>query len=354
MKRKVAIVAGGDSSEYEVSLRSAAGLYSFFNKEQYDVHIVCLHGLDWKVAVDYYGEGPVTFYTDPSNRITWVDISRQDFSYTINGDKQLFDFAYITIHGTPGENGLLQGYFDMIKMPYSCCGVLAAAITFNKYVCNHYLESFGINIAPSILLREGESISDADVIQKVGLPCFIKSNVGGSSYGCTKCKVPSDIQPAIEAAFNEGNEVIIEAFMQGTEITSGVYRTRFKQVAFPITEVVTHNEFFDYAAKYKGQVEEITPARIPDSVRDHVQALTLRIHQLLGCRGIIRTDYILEPTNAPDNLNLHIVGGYKVMLLEVNTTPGMTATSFIPQQVRAAGLNIADVLADIVENEFSK
>lgn len=352
MRKKIAIVAGGDSSEYEVSLRSAAGLYSFFDKEKYDLTVVCLHGLDWKAAVDYYGEGPITFYTDPNNHLTWVDINRDDFSFMTAGNKTTFDFAYITIHGTPGENGLLQGYFDMIHMPYSCCGVLAAAITFNKYVCNHYLAGFGINIAPSLLLREGDTIDNDELIAKVGLPCFIKSNVGGSSFGCTKVKTPEDIQPAIQAAFAEGNEVIIEAFMQGTEITSGVYRTAKKEVAFPITEVVTHNEFFDYDAKYKGQVEEITPARIPDAVRDHVQELTLRIHKLLGCRGIIRTDYILEPTTGPDNLKLHVVAGYRIMLLEVNTTPGMTATSFIPQQVRAAGLNIGDVLSDIVENEF--
>lgn len=352
MKRKIAIVAGGDSSEYEVSLRSAAGLYSFFNKDLYDLTIVCLHGLDWKAAVDYCGEGPVTFYTDPKNKLTWVDISRDDFSFVVNGEKHQFDFAYITIHGTPGENGLLQGYFDMIHMPYSCCGVLAAAITFNKFACNHYLASFGINISPSLLLREGDTIASEEVVKAVGLPCFIKSNVGGSSFGCTKVKTVEDVQPAIEAAFAEGDEVIIEGFMKGTEITSGVYRTRQKEVAFPITEVVTHNEFFDYDAKYKGQVEEITPARVPDAVRDAVQALTLRIHKLLGCQGIIRTDYILVPTSEADCLEKHIVAGFKIMLLEVNTTPGMTATSFIPQQVRAAGLNIGDVLADIVENKF--
>jgi len=352
MKKHIAIVAGGDSSEYEVSLRSAAGIYSFMDKEKYDVKVVCLHGLDWKVAADYEGEGAVTFYTDPENKIEWVGIDRNDFSYVYKGEKHQFDFAYITIHGTPGENGILQGYFDLIKLPYSCCGVLAAAVTFNKFCCNHYLGAFGINHAASLMLHKGETIEDRRVLDEIGLPCFIKSNVGGSSYGCTKVKTPEMIQPAIAAAFAEGDEVIIEAFMQGTEITSGVYRTKEKEVAFPITEVVTHNEFFDYDAKYKGQVEEITPARIPDAVRDAVQALTLRIHRLLGCRGIIRTDYILVPTDAADNKEKHIVSGYKIMLLEVNTTPGMTATSFIPQQVRAAGLDIKNVLSDIIENEF--
>lgn len=352
MKKKIAIVAGGDSSEYAVSLRSAAGVYSFMDKELYDITVVCLHGLDWKAAADYKGQGAITFYTDPDNTIQWVDIDRNDFSFTFGGEKHLFDFAYITIHGTPGENGLLQGYFDLLGLPYSCCGVLAAAITFNKFACNHYLSGFGINIAGSVMLRTGDTISDEEVISRIGLPCFIKSNVGGSSFGCTKVKTREQIQPAIEAAFREGNEVIIEALMTGTEITCGVYRTKQKEVAFPITEVVTTNEFFDYDAKYNGQVDEITPARIPDAVRDAVQALTLRIHKLLGCKGIIRTDYILEPTELADCPEKHIVSGYKIMLLEVNTTPGMTATSFIPQQVRAAGLDIKNVLSDIIEEQF--
>ena len=325
MKRNIALVAGGDSSEFEVSLRSAAGIQSFLDKERYDVTIVTIHGLEWAAQV---------------SETEQVTIDKNDFSYTYQGQKHRFDFAYITIHGTPGENGLLQGYFDMLKIPYSCCGVLAAALTFNKFTCNHYLRSFGINISPSLLLRKGDSITNAEVREQIGLPCFIKSNVGGSSFGCTKVKTEADIQPAIEKAFKEGNEVIIEAFMKGTEITCGVYKTKEKAVAFPITEVVTSNEFFDYNAKYKGEVQEITPARIPDEIRDKVQETTLRIYDLVGCNGIIRVDYILTDNNT------------KINLLEVNTTPGMTATSFIPQQVRAAGLEIREVLTDIIENKF--
>lgn len=308
MKRNIAIVAGGDSSEHDVSLRSAAGLESFMDKTRYNVTIVELKGNDLK---------------------TLEELTK-------------YDFCYITIHGTPGENGLLQGYLDMMHIPYSCCGVLAAALTFNKFACNHYLENFGIRISPSLLLRKGDvRPTDEEIIAKVGLPCFIKSNVGGSSFGCTKVKTLEEVAPAIDRAFAEGNEVICEAFMQGTEITCGVYKTKEKAVAFPITEVVTHNEFFDYDAKYKGEVDEITPARIPDEVRDAVQALTLRIYDILGCQGIIRTDYILT-----DNCQT-------INLLEINTTPGMTATSFIPQQVRAAGLDIKDVLTDIIENKFA-
>lgn len=305
MKRNIAIVAGGDSSEHDVSLRSAAGLESFMDKERYNVTIVELVG----------------------NDIHTLERLRD------------FDFCYITIHGTPGENGLLQGYLDMMHIPYSCCGVLAAALTFNKFACNHYLKSFGIRISPSILLRKGdERPTDQQIVDEIGLPCFIKSNVGGSSFGCTKVKTLADVTPAIDRAFQEGSEVICEAFMQGTEITCGVYKTHDKAVAFPITEVVAKNEFFDYDAKYNGQVDEITPARIPDDIRDAVQALTLKIYDIIGCHGVIRTDYILTD------------GGKTINLLEVNTTPGMTATSFIPQQVRAAGLDIKDVLTDIIED----
>ena len=308
MKRKIAIVAGGDSSEHDVSLRSAAGILSFLDKDKYDAEIVELHGSDLKTLsrlVDY-------------------------------------DFAYITIHGTPGENGLLQGYLEMMHIPYSCCGVLAAALTFNKYACNHYLQGFGIKIAKSILLRKNQVPADIEdqVEQQLGFPCFIKSNVGGSSFGCTKVKERDKVLWAIERAFAEGNEVICESYLKGTEVTCGVYKTKDKAVAFPITEVVTKREFFDYEAKYNGQVDEITPARIPDEMRDRVQAMTLKIYDIIGARGIIRTDYVLI--------------GDEIFLLEVNTTPGMTATSFIPQQVRAAGLDIKDVLTDIIENELAK
>ena len=330
--KRIVIIAGGDSSEYEVSLRSAAGLYSFMDKSRYEVYVACLHGQEWRLATDY-AEGKEW------DACRWVAIDKNDFSAA----GLHFDFAYITIHGTPGENGVLQGYLDMIGLPYSCCGVLAAAMTFDKYTCNHYLQNFGFNIAKSLLLREGQTLSDDEVIDAVGLPCFIKSNVGGSSFGCTKVKTREQIQPAICAAFAEGNEVIIERMMVGREVTCGVYKTAGRSVAFPVTEIVTTNEFFDYDAKYNGQVDEITPAPIPDGLAKAIQEETLRLYDILGCKGIIRTDYILEPGGNID--------GYRIMLLEVNTTPGMTTTSFIPQQVRAAGLDIKDVLTHIIEND---
>ena len=324
MKRRIAIVAGGDTSEYEVSLRSAKGIYSFIDKEAYDLYVVVMHGLDWYVQLEDE---------------TAVPIDRNDFSFMKGDEKVKFDFAYITIHGTPGEDGLLQGYLDMLHIPYSCCGVLAASLTYDKFACNQYLKAFGVSVADSLLLKQGQSITDEQVMQHIGLPCFIKPSLGGSSFGVTKVKKAEEIQPAIQKAFGEAKEVVIESFLKGTEITCGCYKTKGKQVVFPITEVVTHNEYFDYDAKYNGAVDEITPARIPDELRDRVQKLTSAIYDILGAQGIIRIDYI-------------ITEGEKINLLEVNTTPGMTATSFIPQQVRAAGLDIKDVMTDIIENKF--
>lgn len=361
MRRKIAIIAGGDSSEYEVSLRSAAGIYSFLSgiasqesRHDYDLTIVCLRGKEWRALAETDSELQKNNGAVPMDSDKWMAIDKNDFSFTYQGEKMPFDFAYITIHGTPGENGVLQGYLDMLGVPYSCCGVLAAAMTFNKYTCNQYLKGFGVNVAESVLLRKAKGerleVKGEDIIEQVGLPCFIKTNVGGSSFGVTKVKTLEDVVPAIEKAFGEGDEVICEAEMKGIEITCGVYKTKNKAVAFPITEVVTSNEFFDYDAKYNGQVDEITPARIPDEVRDKVQALTLKIYDILGCKGIIRVDYILTGDEAMRLLGEE--GGWKINLLEVNTTPGMTATSFIPQQIRAAGLEIGDVLGEIIEDSF--
>ena len=324
MKRTIAIVAGGDSSEFPVSLRSAQGILSFMDKGKYTVYIVEMKGLDWEVVL-------------PDGSKTPID--RNDFGFSHQGEKITFDFAYIIIHGTPGENGILQGYFDLLHIPYSTCDVLASALTFNKFALNHYLKGFGIRIAESLVVRKGFEITDQEVVDKIGLPCFIKPNEGGSSFGVTKVKTADQIQPAIRKALHESDEVMIEAFMPGTEITCGCYKTKARQVVFPITEVVSKNEFFDYAAKYDGESQEITPARLDDDTTERVKLLTSAIYDILGCEGIIRVDYI-------------ITEGGKINLLEVNTTPGMTATSFIPQQVRAAGMQMKDVLTDIIENKF--
>lgn len=324
MKPIVAIVAGGDSSEWQVSLRSAAGLNEFIDSERYQKYLVTIVGTTWQVEL-------------PSSEKYPID--KNDFSFVMNGEKVKFDFAYITIHGTPGENGILQGYFDLIGLPYSCCGVLAASLTFDKYTCNQYLKSFGVNVADSVWLHRGDAVDVAKIVEQVGLPCFVKPCDGGSSFGVTKVKNANELPLAIEKAFAEGNEVMVEALMTGTEVTCGMYRTREKEVVFPITEVVTANEFFDYDAKYNGQVEEITPARLPDEWTENIQNQTRKIYSALNAKGIIRVDYIVEESG-------------KINLLEVNTTPGMTVTSFIPQQVRAAGLDIRDVMSNIIENEL--
>lgn len=325
MKKNIAIVAGGDSSEVVVSLKSAAGLYSFMDKDRYNVFIVTIVGKTWQVE------------WSESEKIV---VDKNDFSFTREGMKTVFDFAYITIHGTPGENGILQGYFELLGIPYSCCGVLAAALTFNKFTCNQYLKSFGVKVAESLVLRSGQTISDEEVASKIGFPCFVKPNVGGSSFGVTKVKSVEQLQPAILLAFSEGHEVMIEAFMAGTEITCGIYKTAQKTQVLPVTEVVSENEFFDYDAKYKGQVQEITPARISDLLTGRVQKLTAAIYDILDCKGIVRIDYIISE-------------GDVINLLEVNTTPGMTSTSFIPQQVAAGGLDIKDVMTEIIENEIA-
>ena len=326
LKRNIAIVCGGDSSEHDVSLRSAQGLFSFFDKERYNVYIVDIKGQDWHVELP----GGIT-----------ARIDRNDFSFVEDGKAKWFDYAYITIHGTPGENGILQGYFDLIGIPYSTSGVLVEAMTFDKFVLNQYLRGYGVAVADSLLIRQGyeQLVSDDEIERRIGMPCFVKPAADGSSFGVSKVKNKDQLAPAIRKAMLESDEIMVEQFLEGTEISIGVYKTREKSVVLPATEVVTANEFFDYDAKYNGQVQEITPARLSEDVTRRVREITSHIYDILHCNGIIRIDYIISKEG-------------KIFMLEVNTTPGMTPTSFIPQQVRAAGMEMKDVLTDIVENQF--
>ncbi len=330
LKRNIAIICGGDSSEHDVSLRSAQGLYSFFDKVRYNVWTVDVKGLDWHVNLEDGRTPP---------------IDKNDFSFMLDGKAVIFDYAYITIHGGPGENGIMQGYLELLHIPYSTSGVLVEALTFDKYVLNNYLRGYGVNVAKSLLLRRGEEdkYSEEYIRQTVGMPCFVKPAADGSSFGVSKVKNTDQLAPALRVAFMESDEVMIESYLEGTEISVGCYKTREKSVVLPATEVVTSNEFFDYDAKYNGQVQEITPARLaPDTAR-RVAEETSRIYDLLHCNGIIRIDYIISRGDDGQDI---------INMLEINTTPGMTATSFIPQQVRAAGLDITQVLTDIVENQF--
>ena len=328
-KRNIAIVCGGDSSEHDVSLRSAQGLYSFFDKEKYNIYIVDIKGQDWHV--------------DLQNGET-ARIDKNDFSFLLNGKAVLFDYAYITIHGQPGENGVMQSYFELLGIPYSTSGVLVEAMTFDKYVLNNYLRGFGVNVADSILLRRNDTYDEAAIEKRIGMPCFVKPAADGSSFGVSKVKNADQLAPALRVAFMESDEVMVERYLEGTEISQGVYKTKDKSVVLPATEVVTKNEFFDYDAKYNGQVQEITPARLSPETAEAVARETGRIYDILHANGIIRIDYIITKDQE---------GNDKVYMLEINTTPGMTVTSFIPQQVRAAGLDIKDVLTEIVENQFN-
>jgi len=324
MKTNIAVVAGGYSSEYIVSLKSAEGILSFLDKKKYSVYIVLITKEKWTVKLSETQE---------------TEIDRNDFSFKKNGKRVKFDFAYITIHGAPGEDGRLQGYFDIIGIPYSCCGTLAASLSFNKFFCKKYLEGFGVKTAKAILLKRDTICPPKQIAEALGLPLFVKPNDGGSSFGTTKVNKAELIQEAIDKAFEEGNEVIVEQFVAGTEITCGCFHTD-RIIVLPVTEVVSKNEFFDFEAKYTAsKVDEITPARISEQKTREVQELTANIYHWLGAKGIIRVDYILTNNG-------------EIALLEVNTTPGMTQTSFIPQQIRAGELDITEVLTDIIEKEL--
>ncbi len=324
MKRNIAIVSGGFSSEYVISMKSAVSMMKFLDTGTYNIYQVLLTRDEWSVFL-------------PND--TKAAIDKNDFSFTYNDQHIAFDYAYIVIHGTPGEDGLLQGYFDMLGIPYSSCGVLASSLTFNKYACNCFLRDHGIPVAKSIHLQPGETVSPDQVVKELAMPVFVKPNNGGSSFGITKVKSAEALPEAIEKAFSEGTEVLIESSITGTEVTCGLYKIGKKGMVLPLTEVVTDNEFFDFDAKYNGQVEEITPARIPDEWTQQIQQLSARIYDLIGAKGLIRVDFIVSDEGHPT-------------VLEINTSPGMTVTSFIPQQIEAAGLDIQDVMKEIVESAF--
>ncbi len=321
-KKNIAIVAGGDSSEYVVSVKSGANVLKAINQELFTPWLVRMKGEEWIVL-------------DGENKLS--DIDKSDFSFTVKGQKCKFDYAYIIIHGTPGEDGLLQGYFEMLHVPYSSSDVQSSALTFNKFFCNNYLRSFGIQMAQSVRLIIGEKYSSEQIITSLGLPLFVKPSAGGSSFGVTKVKEAKDLVEAVNKALDESPEAIIEQFIEGKEFTCGVVKTGQRKLVLPVTEVIPKNEFFNYESKYiPGMVEEITPARISEELTLKVQALSSRIYDLCSCRGIVRIDYILK--------------GDTFYFLEVNTVPGMTGTSFIPQQIEAMGMNLTDLLTDIIQS----
>lgn len=322
----VAVVAGGNSSEFVVSIKSGANVLNAIDPEKFTPWLVEIQNDRWEVIND---------------GMKVSDIDRSDFSFNLNGKKIKFDYAYITIHGTPGEDGILQAYFDLIGIPYSSCNVHSSSLTFNKWFCSNYLRSMGFTMANALKFTKGTTIHAAAIVEKLGLPIFVKPNAGGSSFGITKVKVKEELVAAIEKAWEESNEALVEQYVEGTEFTCGAVKIKDEMTVFPVTEVIPKNEFFDFDAKYTpGATEEITPARISVELTKKCQDLTAKIYEHCECEGIVRVDYILK-----DN---------EFYFLEVNTTPGMTATSFIPQQIRAMGSTLRYMITRIVEAKLKQ
>uniref|UniRef100_UPI0032169E07 D-alanine--D-alanine ligase n=1 Tax=uncultured Draconibacterium sp. TaxID=1573823 RepID=UPI0032169E07 len=323
-KPNIAVIAGGDSSEFVVSVKSGANVLKAVDSSKFNPWLVKMQGKNWEVVLD--GEKV-------------ADIDKADFSFVLNNEKINFDFAYITIHGTPGEDGILQAYFELLKIPYSTCSVHSSSLTFNKWVCNNYLRNLGVLMANSVKLKKGDTIDADAIVTKLGLPVFIKPNAGGSSFGITKVKEIDQVEEAIHKAWQESDEALIEQFIEGHEFTCGALKIKGEKTVFPITEVLPKNEFFDFEAKYTpGAAEEITPARLPEHLFKKCQQLTSEIYDLCECSGIVRIDFILK--------------GEDFYFLEVNTTPGMTATSFIPQQINAMGKSLQEIITQIIEDKL--
>lgn len=326
MKKNIAIVAGGDSSEYVVSINSAEQVAKWLDKEKYSVYTVLVKGAEWIVKSESFCD---------------VIVNKDDFSFSLNGNKTIFDCALIIIHGTPGEDGKLQGFFDTLNIPYTTANTLASAITFNKIFSKNYVKPFNIPIAKYITMVKGDVIDANQILEVTGLPCFVKPNCGGSSFGITKVKEKEKLFEAIEEAFKEDEEVIIEEYLEGMELTCGLIKTKDKSYIFPPTEIVSKNEFFDYEAKYtKGMADEITPARISEELTIEVQNLSSQIYDIFQLNGIVRIDYIYTKN--------------KLYFMEVNTVPGMSAASIVPQQIEAAGFDPKDIYTIVIEDAIER
>ncbi len=323
MKKNIAIIMGGDSSESVISLKSADVVQKYLDKEKYIAYKVLISKQKWAVV-----DGDNEFALD-----------KNDFSSIVNGKKIKFDVVFNAIHGTPGEDGKLQGYFDLLGIPYSSSGVLGSALTFSKGTCNAVIKAWGLaNTAKSVVVRKGESVDEAAIISELGLPCFVKPNNGGSSFGASKVKETEQLKSALAKAFEHDPEAIVEEFLPGTEVTCGVFRYAGKTTVLPITEIVPKNEFFDFEAKYKGASEEVTPARISEELTDEIQRITGTVFDKLGLKGMSRIDFIIKE-NVP-------------YLVEVNTTPGLSEQSIVPQQARSVGITLTDLFGMMIEESL--
>ncbi len=323
----VAVIEGGYSHEKVVSLKSAQTVIEYLDKTKYSVYRIRIDNDGW-------------FFYSNDGKLFPVD--KNDFSVEIAGEKIYFDFAFIMIHGTPGEDGKLQGYFELINIPYSTCNHLLTALTFNKFVCNRLLADFGFSVAQAVLLNRGEPFDVDEIIEKIGLPCFVKPADGGSSFGVTKVKQKEQLAEAVRFATEEGNgtQALIESFMEGTEVSNGVYRNLEGIQVLPITEIVSENEFFDFDAKYLGQSQEITPARISDEMTEKVRGITGQIYDKLELVGICRVDYIII--------------GSEPHIIEINSVPGMSGESIVPKMARTANLPLSQMFDEVIAYQLNK
>lgn len=318
--KNIAIIMGGYSSEYEISLKSGNVVYEFLDKTKYIGYRIHIFRDKW-------------VYVDDENKEYPID--KNDFSVTKAGQKIKFDAVFNAIHGTPGEDGLMQAYFDLLKLPQTSCDSYQAALTFNKRDLLSVLKPYGIKSATSFYLNKGEKIDTAAIVSKVGLPCFVKPNKSGSSFGISKVKTESELPKAIEIAYQEDSEIIIESFLDGVEVSVGVINFQGKITVLPMTEIVSENEFFDYEAKYLGKSQEITPARISDELTAKVASVAKRAYEILNMKGFSRSEYIIVDDEP--------------YMLEMNTIPGLTTESLIPQQARAAGISLEDLFTNAIE-----
>lgn len=322
MKKNIAVVCGGFSGESVVSMRSAQMVMDNIDREHYEPTKIVVSETEW-YAETTEGKSPV---------------DRSDFSVLVSGAKKTFDGVFMIIHGTPGENGIMQGYFELLGIPTTTGDTLNMSLTFNKKMTTRVLGTFGFHVAKSITLLRGVSYDAQQIIERVGLPCFVKPNCGGSSIGTSRVNAAEDLPSAIEKAMSVDRQIIIEEFIQGTEVTCGVIQWLGKTTALPITEIVSQKEFFDFEAKYHGHSEEITPARIDANLYEHVQANSEAIYEYLECRGMIRVDYILR--------------GNDIFVIEVNTTPGFSEASIIPQQAAVQGIDKKSLISAVISSCF--
>jgi D-alanine-D-alanine ligase len=321
-KKRIAVVSGGFSGEAAVSMRSASMVMTHIDREKYFPTQVVIEREKW-VAIVNNEE---------------IAINKNDFSYLVNGTKNHFDGVFMIVHGTPGEDGILQGYFQLMGLPFTTGDVLNMAITFNKKATTDALRNLGYTVAKSVMIRKGDDVVADSIISRVGLPCFVKPNNGGSSIGTSKVKAVEDLQAAIDKALREDQQALIESFVSGVEVTCGVIHFQGKVTALPLTEIVTENEFFDYQAKYEGASQEITPARLPDDMSDKVRELAARIYQDLKCCGMIRVDFIIQDDEP------HVI--------EVNTVPGFSEASIIPQQAEVFGIDKTTLISTVISSCF--